>query len=702
MYGYGDPNEGCYNIIRQIIPGELEPYPANCSIIVHYQIQVDVIDYRSNLVASRAKDKQIQITFTGLTPTSDIEEIADSLIGQSELLPESNRQNLLIALNSLRSQVGKPMIPGTLKTSSGQFGSKSDLNSGSQSKKATAAPQLALKLSKAEVDNLLHDSLNKIFFGNEQECIKTLQELVEISKYERNLSLIIQHEPLMNTLVNSLKKFNTSSLAACICIIQILEKMSYFANYQETLTKFRIGSTTLSLLHAQVVLANMTAKNLEKDKLTSYLNAQNILFKHTISLLFNLAENPSAMRKMVNKDIISPLYKLLGRQSVELLVIILRFLRRISNVSANWGDVPFDEIVKSLIDNIFTPKRQPNPAVLHEAVELLFTFSFHPECLPEFEKQELLPSLTRFSNMTEIRSPLIKFFYNCSKEDSDSLFRDPRIMDALISATTTNCEERLIALTILMKLSMDKECAETISKSSVFTTANIRNMFVQATTKQSQENKILLKLIRNIADTQPQLIEGFDEDIIKASINNARNMDALCDIFAVASRAKMTNQRAIFFTSKSEFVSLLIQILSNRNARPQLHLECVMLITSVLLFKEPAKIVLAAKVVDKIVNVFRWYTDDIDIQIQCMFNFYRLIIHSDSRVELLKNDDVIDMIIKYSASRNAVMNSIANTILEALEIFDKKTAQKIKFPRFEAFNEEWLQYYPLRSTGKRK
>lgn len=701
MYGYGDSNEGCYNITRQVIPGELEPCPSNCSIIVHYQIQVDVLDYQYNLVASRTKDKQIQITFSGLTPDSDIEEIADSLIGQSELLPESNRPALLRALNSLESQLGKVGMPGSTRTAGGSRQiSKLDQSSG-QSKTANAAPQLALKLSKAEVDNLLHDSLNKIFFGNESECIKTLQELVEISKYERNLSLIIQHEPLMNTLINSVKKFNTSSLPACICIIQILERMSFFSNYQEKLTKFRIGSMSLSLLHAQVMLANITAKKLDKEKLESYLSLQNTLLKHTVSLLFNLAENPSAMRKMVNKDIISPLSALLGRQSVELVVIILRFLRLISNVSANWGDVPFEDITKSLISNIFTQKKQGNPAVLREAVELLFTFSFHSECLKEFEEQKLFSSLSRFANITEIRSPLIKFFYNCSKENSDALFRDPAIINALINATTTNCEERFISLVILMKLSMDKECSATIVNSPVFTPANLKNMLSQATSKQSQESKILLKLIRNIADNQPSLIEGFDEEIVKACINNARNMDALCDIFAISSRIKMKNARAMSFLSKKEFVSLIIQILSNQDARAQLHLECVMFVSSISLFKEPAKILQEAKIVEKVINVFKWHSDDVDIQTQCMFSFYRFIIHSDSRSDLLKHDEVIDMIIRHSASRNAVLNSIANTVLEALEIFDKNTAEKIKLPRFEAFNEEWLQFFPISRSYKK-
>ena len=45
----------------------------------------------------------------------------------------------------------------------------------------------------------------------------------------------------------------------------------------------------------------------------------------------------------------------------------------------------------------------------------------------------------------------------------------------------------------------------------------------------------------------------------------------------------------------------------------QLHLECVMFVSSISLFKEPAKILQEAKIVEKVINVFKWHSDDVDI-----------------------------------------------------------------------------------------
>jgi hypothetical protein len=420
--------DSSYNVTRQVIPGEFEPCPQNCSIIVHYKIQVDVLDSRYTLVATRTQEKQIQITFTGLTPSSDVAEIADSLVGQSDLLPERRRAALMKALNDLKAEIGRPQ---TLSTPTDGLGRGQKSAKTPPPKRPEAPSQLAVTLSKAEVDRLLDDALRDIHFGEETKCIKTLEDLSKLAQYDRNLSLIIQHEPLMNTLINGLKKFASSSLPACIYIVGIFEKMSYFSNYQDSIARFKIGAMSLSLLHAQVALAAVAAKSLQAQARSQYLSTQNQLLTLVISLLFNLAVNPSAMRKMVNKDVVSPLTAVLRRSSPELVSISLKFLRKIANVPVNWQDVTFDQIIAHITTRVFKwnldrpDLRQSIIATFREAVELLYSFSFHPETIAEFKKSDVFSALAALASIQEIRTPMIKFFYKCATtENLDEFFRD--------------------------------------------------------------------------------------------------------------------------------------------------------------------------------------------------------------------------------------------------------------------------------------
>jgi hypothetical protein len=251
-------------------------------------------------------------------------------------------------------------------------------------------------------------------------------------------------------------------------------------------------------------------------------------------------------------------------------------------------------------------------------------------------------------------------------------------------------EERLIALVILNKLSLDKQCSLTIAQSSVFTADNLRSMFAQATARQSPESRILLKLIRNVADNQPSLIDGFDKEIVEAARKNADNQDALNDIFAVSSRAKITSGRAKFFSGNKEYVAVILKVLANQKSLPQLVLECVMFVSSVVLWSEPAK-ALGPRFVDRIVDVFSATPEDLDMQCQCMFAFYRFICHGDTRKALIDHTNVIPAIIEHSASRNTVVMKLATSVLEGLVLFDKSWEERIKRPRYLAFNGEWLR-----------
>jgi hypothetical protein len=425
----------CFNITRQVIPGDFEVDAQHSSLILHYSIQVDVLCVpQYDLVASRTKQKKIQITFTGLTGTSDLEEIADSLLGQSELLPNNRRGALLKALNDLKADIGRARPQMSLlsdphpKSVKSKKVEKPEIRSGS-------APQLAVTLSKSEVDNILHDALQKIHWGDDGACLKTLQELVEISQYDRNLSLVIQHEPLINTLVNKLKTFATSNLPACICIVGIFEKMSYFANYQNQIARLKIGAMCLSLLHAQVRLASVAAQSLTGTAKSAYLQTQNQLLRLIISLLFNIAEGPSAMRKMVNKDIISPLTAVLKRTSAELVALALRFIREaIATKALSWR-----------LDDPQTKARAL--AVIREAIELLYSFSFHNETIAEFKKLKIFGILASFTTIAELRMPMIKFFYKCSTVESlDEYFRNDDLLKMLITASASSAEDRLLFL----------------------------------------------------------------------------------------------------------------------------------------------------------------------------------------------------------------------------------------------------------------
>lgn len=679
-----------FSISKSVAPGRFEVIPEDCTIVVHYQILVEVYDGNFNTVAKRSRDKDIKIIFTGMERNSDLQEVVDSLIGQSALLTDDKRGELMEALIQLQQQCDLGYTTRKEKPDTSNKKQKK-----STSIRTEAAPQLAIVLSKQELDTMLHESLQRIHWGSEAECIQILSELAEVAQYDRNLTFMIQCEPLMNSLCNSLKKYSSSSLPACQRVLQIFEKMSYFRNFHERLASFSIGLMSLQLVIAQVHLASVVSKQMSKQDYQTYTNTQNGVLRYAVSLLYNLSDAAKSMRKMVEKGLVNGLISLLRRTDQQLVINCLRFIRKIASISTNWGDIPYYEIIpvitESLLKNVPSSSDKAGCTIIQESCDLLFLFGQYPETISSFKEYKVFESLCNFTEIPSVVESLLNLFYQISQQNnSNELFKQGKILNMLIRSASTPSPSRTVSLIILMKLTQDPQVNEQISKSTIFSAQNVKSMFVQATTSASDEAPMILKLIRNVADGHPQLINGFDDAIIAACERNRRNMDSLCDIIAVLNRIQMDSTRSKTFTSNSSFLSLLSTLLKDPRSPSQLLLEIVMFISSVALFSSPAKEIQKNNMVDGVVNVFRLNPNDLDVQTQCMFAFYRFIIHGETRKSLLECDDVIDTVISHFSSKNQVVSEMAGHVLDALVTFSKEHVDIIRLPRFVAYNNEWL------------
>ena len=121
-----------------------------------------------------------------------------------------------------------------------------------------------------------------------------------------------------------------------------------------------------------------------------------------------------------------------------------------------------------------------------------------------------------------------------------------------------------------------------------------------------------------------------------------------------------------------------------------------MFVSSLVLFSTPAKELAKNDIVNLVIAVFNRNRDEADIQAQCLFAFYRFIIHGETRKAFTAHPEIIDRVIELSGSNNQVVSDIAGHVLEALLIFDKEWTEKIKLPRFLAFNRDWVNIMHLK------
>jgi KaiC/GvpD/RAD55 family RecA-like ATPase len=115
-----------------------------------------------------------------------------------------------------------------------------------------------------------------------------------------------------------------------------------------------------------------------------------------------------------------------------------------------------------------------------------------------------------------------------------------------------------------------------------------------------------------------------------------------------------------------------------------------MFVSALVLYSAAAQALGKRGVVDRLVDVFFWHAADLDVQSQCLFAFFRIVCHADTRAALLAHQEVVDAVLRHSTSKNAVLNGIAHAVIDAIVTFDRQSADRLKLPRFDAFNQEWL------------
>jgi hypothetical protein len=88
-----------------------------------------------------------------------------------------------------------------------------------------------------------------------------------------------------------------------------------------------------------------------------------------------------------------------------------------------------------------------------------------------------------------------------------------------------NSDDRMVALIVLSKLSLDTDCSREVARSPLFTNNNVKSMFLHPTAAFTDDGHILLTLIRNVSNNQPDLIKGFDAETIAACQQKSGNPD---------------------------------------------------------------------------------------------------------------------------------------------------------------------------------
>lgn len=148
-------------------------------------------------------------------------------------------------------------------------------------------------------------------------------------------------------------------------------------------------------------------------QLRVFAKKQEQLIRVAFYLLLNIAENTAFEEKMCRKSIIRMLVKTLDRQSIELLVLVVTFLKKLSIIRDNKDQMNRLDIVSKLPRLLQSSETE----LLHVTLRLIFNLSFDASLRSQMIKIGLLPKMVTFLSDEKHHEIVTKILYHMSIDD---------------------------------------------------------------------------------------------------------------------------------------------------------------------------------------------------------------------------------------------------------------------------------------------
>lgn len=221
-----------------------------------------------------------------------------------------------------------------------------------------------------------------------------------------------------------------------------------------------------------------------------FAKKQEQLIRVAFYLLLNIAENNAFEEKMCRKNIVRMLIKSLDRQSVELLVLVVTFLKKLSIIRDNKDEMNRLDIVSKFPRILQTSDSE----LLHAMLRLIFNLSFDASLRSQMIQIGLLPKMIGFLSDEKHHEIVTKILYHMSLDDKvKSIFTYteavPLAIDMLLLNLSPKVDLDLIALCI--NLALNKRNANLMVENNRLETMMARAFKYQ--------DSLIMKLLRNIS-----------------------------------------------------------------------------------------------------------------------------------------------------------------------------------------------------------
>ncbi|XP_076752591.1 kinesin associated protein 3 isoform X4 [Xylocopa sonorina] len=694
---------------RKVRSGTLDVHPTEKALVVNYDVEALILGELGDPMLGDRKECQKIIRLKSLNADTNVSLLAKEVIEKCSLIHESKLREVEQLIYYLQNR--KTNDSYTSSDNNSQPSRPASSNSISTDNGET---------ERAVISNV--DNYIELLYEEIPGKIRGSSLILQLARIPDNLHELTKNESLLSALARVLREDWRRSIELSTNIVYIFFCFSTYSQFHNIVLEYRIGSLCMDIIdfelrryeqwkedmdkhgpldyeikkRANDVATSVTESEIKKlkeeleksrKKFKSLMKKQEQLLRVAFYLLLNIAENMEVERKMRKKNVIGMLIKTLDRTNIDLLILVIAFLKKLSIFREN-KDLMAEE---NIIEKIPRLLHSNNSDLVQSTLKLLFNLSFDPKLRAKMIRVGLLPKLIKLLGQSDIKNKttILGLLYHASMDDKvKAMFANTECIQ-MITNMTLNSEDdqpklELIALGI--NLAINNKNAQLM----------IDNNRLQGLIKKAfrTQDPLIMKMIRNVSQhdsTKENFIE-FVGDFAMA-LNQSDSQDFVLEVIGVLGNLELPDLDYSQILHRCDLIPWIRNNLVPGKAADDLVLEIVIFLGTAALDEDCARLLCKADILLSLIELLKAKQEDDEMVLQIIYVFYQISKHDSTRDYLIREtgNEAPGYLIDLMHDKNPAIRKVCDACLDVIAMCDKNWAARIKVEKFRSHNQQWLE-----------
>uniref|UniRef100_A0AAR2JDK5 Kinesin-associated protein 3b n=1 Tax=Pygocentrus nattereri TaxID=42514 RepID=A0AAR2JDK5_PYGNA len=683
---------------RKVKPGNIDVHPTEKALVVHYEVEASIRGERGDAVHEERKECQKIIRLKSLNASTDVALLARKVVEECKLIHPSKVaevEHLLFYLQN-RKKPGK--------------------------EKKLMKPRELTPFEGMEIDEEANinkiDEYVELLYENIPEKIRGSTLILHLARNPDNLEELLRNETALGALARVLREDWKQSVELATTIVYVFFCFSSFSQFHGLITHYKIGALCMNIIEHELKrydlwqdeldkkILNIPLRDedpdnlaLRKDHEKAYKKYQSLLVKQeqllrvALYLLLNLAEDTRTELKMRNKNIVHLLVKTLDRDSEELLVLVVSFLKKLSIFLENKNDMAELDTVEKLARLV--PCEHED--LLNVALRLLLNLSFDTGLRSKMVQVGLLPKLTALLGSESHKQIVMCILYHISIDDrSKSMFAYTDCIPQLMKMVFEHGEERIDSelISFCINLAANKRNAHIICE------GNGLKMLMKRALK--FKDPLLMKMIRNISQHDGPLKQLFLDYVgdLAAQIGPDEDEEFVIECLGTLANLTIPDLDWELLLREYNLVPYLKDHLKPGSAEDDLILEVVIMIGTVSMDDSCAVMLAKSGIIPALIELLNAQQEDDEFVCQIVYVFYQMVFHQATRDVIIKDTQAPAYLIDLMHDKNTEIRKVCDNTLDIIAEYDEEWGRKIQSEKFRWHNSQWLEMVESRQMDE--